>query len=65
MYWTQRIQKPNMENIPAFIELAFSLKEQIAGAPQVIQGLRRLHRPNSGGPDLIPGWGIRSHMPQL
>ena len=21
--------------------------------------------PNAGGPDLIPGWGTRFHMPQL
>ncbi|TEA37608.1 hypothetical protein DBR06_SOUSAS5310035, partial [Sousa chinensis] len=30
----------------------------------VVQWLR-LHAPNAGGPGSIPGWGPRSHMPQL
>ena len=30
----------------------------------VVQWLR-LHTPNAGGLGLIPGWGTRSHMPQL
>ena len=29
-----------------------------------VQSLR-LQDPNAGGPDLIPGQGTRSHMPQL
>ncbi|TEA28725.1 hypothetical protein DBR06_SOUSAS16410001, partial [Sousa chinensis] len=30
----------------------------------VVQWLR-LHAPNTGGAGSIPGWGTRSHVPQL
>ena len=35
-----------------------------SGTSLVVQWLR-LHIPNAGDPDSIPGQGIRAHMPQL
>ena len=39
-------------------------KTEPGGTLLVVQWLR-FHTPNAGGPGLIPGQGIRSHMPQL
>ena len=41
--------------------LFFTIKKM--GTSLVVQWLR-LCAPNAGGPSLIPGQGIRSHMPQ-
>ena len=47
------------------IKILQNVKEpQGGGTSLVVQGLR-LHAPNVGGPDSIPGQGNRSHMPQL
>ena len=47
----------------AFIALDQELDVSF-GTSLVAQWLK-LHSPNAGGPDPIPGQGIRSHMPQL
>ena len=47
----------------AFIALDQELDVSF-GTSLVVQWLK-LHSPNAGGPDSIPGQGIRSHMPQL
>ena len=47
----------------AFIALDQELDVSF-GTSLVVQWLK-LHSPNAGGPDPIPGQGIRSHMPQL
>ena len=40
------------------------LRNKYIGTSLAVQWLR-LHAPNAGGLDLIPGQGTRSHMPQL
>ena len=53
---------PGITHIPKGLRL--SLNTHWMGTSLVVQWLR-LHAPNAGGPDSIPGQGTRSHMAQL
>ena len=53
----------NWNSLSSYI-ITNAIQETRTGTPLVIQWLR-LHGPNAGGPDVIPGQGARSHMLQL
>ena len=37
----------------------------INSATSLVAQYLRIHAPNAGVADVIPGWGTRSHVPQL
>ena len=61
---TSKLKYIQQSHWPITLQKCQGQKRQEQGTSLVVQGLR-LHAPNAGGPDIIPGQGAGSHMLQL